>query len=198
MQILYRLYYDLTYRTGKPRWDTDVPPPELKALVENGNVKGSALDLGCGTGTNSIYLSQHGFTTVGIDFSSKAIKLAREKAARANARIDFQVGDVTRLESLGMREPFDLVLDLGCFHGLDDAGRARYAQQTARLTRPGSKFLLWGFEPGAYHGMRGVGVTSDEIEHRFGGQFKLTRVEHGNGHLGRAAAWYWLVRTDNQ
>ncbi len=191
MQTLYRLYFDLAYRISKPRWDTDVPPPELKALVENGKMKGRALDLGCGTGTNAIYIAKHGFTTVGVDFSPKAIKLAREKAEQANIRVDFQVGDVTRLDFL--REPFDLVLDLGCFHGLDDSGRARYARHTARLTRPGSNFLLWAFEPGSHSG---VSVTPDEIEQRFGGEFKLTRVEHGNGHVGRDAAWYWLVRTN--
>ncbi len=185
----WRIFYDLTYRISKPRWDTDVPPPELKALVENRNVKGRALDLGCGTGTNAIYMAKHGFTTVGVDFSPKAIKLAHEKEERANANVDFQVGDVTQLDFL--REPFDLVLDVGCFHGLDAAGRARYARHVARLTKPGSKFLLWAFEHGSSFGM---GATSDEIQQRFGEQFKLTRVEHGNGHVERNAAWYWLER----
>jgi hypothetical protein len=38
MQTLYRLYFDLAYRISKPRWDIDVPPRELKALIENGKV----------------------------------------------------------------------------------------------------------------------------------------------------------------
>ena len=67
-----RPFYDLTYRFSKPRWDTNVPPPELATLIGNGNVK-RALDLGCGTGTSAIYFAQHGLQVVGVDFSPRAI-----------------------------------------------------------------------------------------------------------------------------
>lgn len=193
MQTLLRTIYDLTYRFGKPGWDTGVPPSELVALVESAVAKGRALDLGCGTGTNAIFLAQQGFETLGIDFSAKAIKSAWEKARSVKAQVAFQVGDVTRLSFL--REPFDLVLDVGCFHGLDDAGRMRYARHLVRLTRLGSRYLLWAFDPGSH---RGIGVAPGEIEQRFGGQFKMIRIEHGNGHAGRDATWYWLVRTNYQ
>ncbi len=195
MQTLLRAIYDLTYRFSKPGWDTGVPPDELKALVASVDTKGRALDLGCGSGTNAVYLAQHGFATVGVDFSPKAIKLAQEKAKQANAKLDLRVGDVTRRDSLGVQEPFDLVLDVGCFHGLDAAGRTRYAQHLGRLTRPGSKFLPWAFELGSH---RGIGVASDEIEQRFGKQFKLTRVEHGSPGHSRVGTWCWLVRTNYQ
>jgi hypothetical protein len=48
---LLKWFYDLTYRFRKPPWGTGLTPPEVVSLVEIGGVRGRALDLGCGTGT---------------------------------------------------------------------------------------------------------------------------------------------------
>ena len=121
--ILNRLIYDLMYRLGKPVWDSGLTPPEVVKAIEREPTPGRALDLGCGTGTQSIHLAQHGWKVVGVDFSPKAIALAREKANRIGVNIDFRVADVSRLD--GLIGPFDFALDVGCFHGLDAAGQAR-------------------------------------------------------------------------
>lgn len=42
------------------------------------------LDVGCGAGRNSIFLANGGFYVVGLDISSTALKLASEKADKAN------------------------------------------------------------------------------------------------------------------
>jgi len=188
MTSVYKWMYDLTYRISKPRWDSDVVPPEVTSLAEHNGERRRALDLGCGTGAHSIYLAQHGFTVVGVDFSSKAIEMARDKARRTGTAIDFRIGDVTRLEFL--REPFDVVLDIGCFHGLDAAGRARYAGHLARLTRPGSAFLLWAFDrPSPF----GVAVTQETAQQYFAPHFAVRRIEPSFLHQ-RASTWYWLSR----
>lgn len=51
-------------------------------------------DLGCGTGTLSVLLAQHGYQVTGIDLSPKMIELARQKARAVKVEVDFQVGDV--------------------------------------------------------------------------------------------------------
>ena len=62
-----QLWWNLVYRFGKTPWDTGITPPELRAVVESGQVPpGRALDLGCGTGTNVIYLARHGLEVVGV------------------------------------------------------------------------------------------------------------------------------------
>ncbi|TEU17501.1 MAG: methyltransferase domain-containing protein, partial [Anaerolineales bacterium] len=62
--------FDLRYLLGRPPWDTEVTPPEVVELIEGeGLSPGRALDLGCGTGTNCIYLVRHGWEVVGVDFS---------------------------------------------------------------------------------------------------------------------------------
>jgi len=198
--MLRKLFFDFQYRFSKPRWDSGVTPPEIVAFIENKSTTGRALDLGCGTGTNSIYLAQHGFNVVGVDFSSKAIATARAKAQRANLEIDFRVADVTRLESLGLREPFDFVLDIGCLHAIDAAGRARYADGISRMTHPGSIFMLYAFspraenEPGHLLQLRNVGITPEEVQQLFRQEFTLERVEHGGDRDQRKSAWYWFKR----
>ena len=66
--------YERQYRRGAPRWDTGVTPPEVVEVFEGEDPpSGRALDLGCGTGTNVLYLARHGFEVVGVDVSPLAI-----------------------------------------------------------------------------------------------------------------------------
>src|SRR5262245_13580603 len=105
-----RLQFWWRYVRGTTPWDTGVTPPEIVALVER-LPAGRALDLGCGTGTNAIFLAEHGWKVTGVDFVPGAIRRAREKASAANVPIDFYVGDVTRLDFL--QEQYDLAIDIG-------------------------------------------------------------------------------------
>ncbi|MCI0475032.1 MAG: class I SAM-dependent methyltransferase [Anaerolineales bacterium] len=205
---LRQLFFDFQYRFSKPPWDSNVTPPEVVAFAEKtfevsktSKVLLRALDLGCGTGTNSIYLAQHGFAVVGVDFSAKAIATARAKARRANLAIDFHVADVTRLDTLRVREPFDFVLDIGCLHAVDATRRARYAEQIARVTRPGAMFMLYAFGPRPpdaprhWLRLRNVGIAPDEVRALFTPPFVLERVAHGTERGERASAWYWFKKT---
>ncbi len=191
--------FELTYRFRDPPWDTGVTPPELVSLVESGAVRpGRALDLGCGTGTNSIYLAQHGFAVVGVDFARKAIASARSKARRAGVTAEFIVGDVTRLDAL--RDPFDLILDVGCFHSLQASNRARYVQTLNRLSHPGTTVLLYAFSPrqkgerGHLLRLRNVGITPEQVEQALAPHFALARIEHGMNLGERPSAWFWFTR----
>jgi len=118
--------FDLLYRVGMPIWDISTPP-EVRALVEGPGAlpAGRALDMGCGTGTHTIYLAQHGWDAIGVDFSASAIGRARKKA-NGIAGATFLQADVTRLREQGLSGPFDLVLDMGCFHALPQESRQAY------------------------------------------------------------------------
>jgi len=99
--------FDLQYLLGRVPWDTGVTPPEVVAVIERGDLApGRALDLGCGTGTNCIYLARHGWQAVGVDFSVLAIRRARRKARRAGLDCRFYRADVTDLGFLD--DPFAL------------------------------------------------------------------------------------------
>ena len=190
MPKLSGLVYDAMYRYTKPDWDTGVTLPEIVELVKNGGVKGRALELGCGTGTNSVYLAQQGLDVVAVDFSPKAIELAREKAKQAGVSVDFRVGDVTRLDFL--RDLFDFALDVVCFHGLADDDRTRYAQHLARLTHPGSRFLMLSFERPQFFGR--YGVTPEAAQAIFAPHFEMTGIQHSLLRGKRPVAWYQFLR----
>jgi SAM-dependent methyltransferase len=159
---------------------------------------GRALDLGCGTGTNSLFLARHGWQVTGVDFARPAIARAQTKARAAGnlpGSARFIRGDVTRLDQLPIGAPCSLLLDMGCFHGVDGDRRAEYAAGVTQFSTPGALFLLYGFEPRML-GKRRVGFTRDDVERVFGDSFRLEKVERGANRDGSATAWYWLRRIE--
>ena len=118
------LVYRLMYWLGRARWDTGIVPPEVVEAFQKGNIpEGPTLDLGCGTGTNVIYLAVQGRQAFGIDFMPQAVAKAQKKAQQAGVseRTQFITADVTRLKDLKL-PPCAYALDMGCFHGLNANG----------------------------------------------------------------------------
>ena len=189
-----RWSFDLRYLLGRPPWDTEVTPPELVELIEGrGLLPGRALDLGCGTGTNCVYLARYGWEVVGVDFSVLAIRRAQRKARRAGVNCRFYQGDVTNLAFLA--DPFDLALDIGCLHSLSPEDWRRYAAGVARLVLPGGLYLLYTFTPRPDRPIS-RGVTPEEVRSLFIPTFAVEREERGEDPSGPRSAWYWLRRLD--
>ena len=189
-----RTMYNLMYRFSAPRWDTNITPPEVVAVIEGAAALpvGRALDLGCGTGTNVIYMAQHAWEAVGVDFSPVAIQEALKKAENIPGTT-FVEGDVSQLSHLGIQGPFDFVLDIGCFHGLSAGQRQGYVQEVARVTRSGAIFMIWAIVSDRQPCLPGIPTMREkEIAERFGQDFELERVQHGEG--GWKANWYTLRR----
>ncbi|MGH3554050.1 MAG: class I SAM-dependent methyltransferase [Mycobacterium sp.] len=92
--------YWLIYRLGLIVWKRARPPAELVALVEGPSPlrAGRALDLGCGTGTDTIYLVTYGWDGSGVDMTPRALAIARHDAAAAGVAPRLIHGDVTRLD----------------------------------------------------------------------------------------------------
>jgi SAM-dependent methyltransferase len=181
--------FERAYRRGRAAWDTGVTPPEVVEEV-SAMEPGRALDLGCGTGTNVLWLAQHGWTAVGVDRSATAIESARRKADWTASAM-FAEGDVTRLAELEIDGPFDLVLDIGCFHGLPAGRRDAYVREVARVASPGGRMLMFA------HGQRAWWPGSQrtrepEIRRRFAEAFEIERVVPGREPPG--AAWFYLRR----
>jgi len=185
------------YERGGPPWDTNIAPPELVEVVEGSRAlkAGRALDLGCGTGTNSLYLARHGWDVTSIDFVPAAIGLAREKQRYAGTlagKVRFLVGNVTYLDALELEPGYTLLFDLGCLHGIDMAARVRYAQGVTRLAAPGALFLLYGLMPNQL--IIGNGLTYDGVRALFEPAFTLERSVEALAFSSLPAAWYWLHR----
>jgi len=123
-------------------WYSARPSPWLVRAVRARQFRppGTLLDVGCGTGTNAVWLSRQGFRVTGVDVSPTAIAVAAARARRAGVSVDLRVGSVERLP--GPARGYDLALDTGCFHSIPLRLRAGYARELARVLRPDGRFLL--------------------------------------------------------
>ena len=128
------------YSSENPPWDTGRPDPHLVDLVESGTVKpGPVLEIGCGTGTNAIWLAERGFDVLGIDVSSLAVERATAKGAHVGERCGFRTLDFL---SDPVDGSFDLVFDRGCFHSFDHAeDRSRYTEHVGRVLSPVGRWV---------------------------------------------------------
>ena len=140
--------YDWLYRIWAP-WDRVGVRDDLVDFLRDWNVTPQhhprAIDLGCGTGANVVYLAQQGFDATGVDFSAVAIARARTRAASANAHPRFVCGDLTAPAIEGLDGPFDLLVDFGTLDDLRGDDRRAMAATIDRLARPGSLFLEYCF-----------------------------------------------------
>jgi SAM-dependent methyltransferase len=189
--VLRRLIIDTIYRLGTPPWDTP-PPEELREVIEGPDalVPGKALDIGCGSGANVIYLANHGWQATGVDFSPVAIRIARD-AARAVPNAHFIEGDAANLTQLDIAQPIDLAIDMGGYHSLPQDAKPVYVAQLASLLRPGTPVLMW----------QGIGLKPGEIPDVFSRYFVIEDSKPKEFVIKRKffsrrvnGRWYWLRR----
>jgi len=119
----------------------------LVEMIESRAIEpGRTLEIGCGTGTNALYLAASGFDVLGVDISSRAVEIAR---GRAKGRCRFETVDILNEPPPGA--PFQFVFDRGCFHTFDEEPeRVRFAQNVAAALSEGGLWLsLIGSTEGA-------------------------------------------------
>lgn len=186
-----KVLFETLYRLRLPIWDTP-PPDELRDLVEGATAlpTGHALDVGCGSGINAVYLARHGWRVTAIDFSAAAIARAC-RAARGVEGATFLEGDVTMLSVLPIDRPIDLVLDMGCYHSLPDSAKPLYVGELAEVMAPGTPLVMW----------EGIRIAPGEIPAAFARDFVVESVHRKDFPIKRflvrrtiTAHWYRLRR----
>lgn len=189
-QLIYRLMYWLRMTN----WDSNETPQEVQEAFQAGGIPpGAALDLGCGTGTNTIFMAKQGRQAFGLDFVPEAIKKAQIKARQAgiDGCVQFQVADVTRLNEMGL-PPSGFALDMGCFHGLSLDGQRCYAEGLAKTMIPGGRYMLYTIDPRKEAGFS-FGMRPEAVEAIFAPWFDVVRMERGS-FWTRQSTWFWLAR----
>lgn len=186
MQNLFRRLLFHYWYFGQPPWDTGISPPELLEFIQE-HPPGRALDIGCGTGTNVITLARAGWKVTGVDFAPRAIKLARQKIARAGVQAELSVRDATKLE--GIDGPFDFAFDLGCFHTIPSDIRNKYLEQLDRILAPGGFWLMYGFlkSDGA---QAGPGLGEADLSRITSRLTLLSRRDGFDEHGEVSSAWF--------
>jgi SAM-dependent methyltransferase len=139
--------YDLTdLRAGNARFEpieeAGLPPVDGKRIVH----------LQCHFGADSLRLAQRGAEVVGLDFSARAIEVARGLASELGLadRARFVHADLyDALEAIPTPHGFDIAfVTWGAICWLPDI--SRWAQIVARLLRPGGSLYLAEGHPTAY------------------------------------------------
>ena len=177
MQILLRwISFNLKY-LGKPVWDTRESPPELLEFIK-AYPAGRALDLGCGTGTNLVTLLQNGWQVTGVEYVWLAVQRARRNLQLLDLPSTVYCQSVVNIDFL--MTPFDLILDIGCYHGLTQPQRVKYQLNLKRLLKTNGHFLIYAY------------LKSEQSTFGFGQkdleQFKIDM------HLVKKKRWNWQQR----
>ncbi|MBE9376571.1 class I SAM-dependent methyltransferase [Saccharopolyspora sp. HNM0983] len=161
------------YRKGDPPWVIGQPQPALVELERAGQVSGTVLDIGCGTGDNAVHLAALGYDVVGIDASPTALQRARATAAARGVEVRFEQADALDLSAQAV---YDTVLDSALFHIFGTADQLRYTRSLHRAVRGRVHLLaLADAEP-----QIGPRVSAAEIRAAFADGWQLTRLERAH------------------
>lgn len=185
------------YRDGNLPWDTGRPSSELQRVLERKSIGPCrALDIGCGTGTNSVWLAQQGFDVTGIDLAPLAIEQAERRARAAGVRANFLVADVFNLPELG--GPFAFFFDRGCYHAVRRISLTLYAPAVSRQLAPGGRGLILAGNAREPHEPGPPVVTEEQLREELGVAFQILdlhefRFDEAPGVAEQFLGWSCLV-----
>jgi 2-polyprenyl-3-methyl-5-hydroxy-6-metoxy-1,4-benzoquinol methylase len=134
-------HWERRYREGDSPWDTGRPSTELqRVLAEEEIAPCRCIELGCGTGSNAVWLAQQGFDVSAVDISPLAIDRATARAAAAGVTVRWLTADMLNPPDLG--GPYRFFFDRGCYHVVRRTDVQRFLQTLDRLTEPGTLGLV--------------------------------------------------------
>ncbi len=186
------------YATGHMPWDSGMPSSELARVLREHDVPlGRALELGCGTGTNAIWLAQQGYSVTAVDIAASALKLAQAKGEAAGVAVNWIQADVQNFGE-GM-EPFDLVFDRGCYHCCRRVDLGGYLNTLKNVTRPGTRFLCLCGNANEQSESRIPRVTEADVRDELGSLFDIVHLlvmhfEDAGGAQGPLGWSVWMER----
>lgn len=105
---------------------------------------GTALDLGCGTGADAVWLAQQGWTTTGVDVAEAALVRAREAAEEAGVEVTWVRAN---LDDEIPEGPWDLVT-ASFLHSPAALGRDGVLRRAAEQLAPGGTLLVTSHQRG--------------------------------------------------
>lgn len=135
-----RAFWDEAFRF-LPREHVEVSDqildPELAGLAP-----GTALDLGCGAGTNAIKLAGQGWRVMGVDWSPTAVAMAQAAAAERGLPVTFVEADIAAWKPAAS---FDLVTCTFALSGRN--GHFEILQNASAALAPGGTLIVAEWDP---------------------------------------------------
>jgi len=113
-----------------------------ECLAAQFQTAGYVLDVGCGSGTDALFIGGKGLKVYGFDLSSGMIKVAKQKAADAGleAIVQFSVGDATDLSGLEDGSFDGAYSNFNVLNHLSDV--SRFAKALSEKLQPGSPVVV--------------------------------------------------------
>ena len=138
-------WFPHAYRDGPTPWVTGTAGTHIVRVVTEGIVKhgNRVLDVGCGYGTDIVFMALQGVQAVGLDTASEALAKGRTLAETYGTVVAWTQGDSLTLPYAS--ETFDAIVDQGCFHHIQPDRRQRYAAEMGRVLRAGGAYMMSGF-----------------------------------------------------
>lgn len=124
-------------------WAHDEPTLFLAEICRR-RKPGKALDIGCGAGTDSVFLAEQGWDVTSLDFVPKALEFTSERAAKAGVSVTPVEADITTWTP---PHSFDLVLDHGLLHNMDPVRYAKYREVVMKAIGDTGEFVLLHWHP---------------------------------------------------
>lgn len=142
--------YALLYRLGLVPWERRDVAEVWRWMLERPDapVPGRALDIGCGSGRDAVYLARRGWQVTAVDFVEKALARARQRAVEEGVQVQWIRADVGELGARGLEPGYNLLYDFGCIHGLPEPARRGAAAGLSKLAAPGAMLLIFAIKAG--------------------------------------------------
>ncbi len=133
-------YYDQLFLNSPFYCNTSLKEEEtFSKYVRAAGDGEKALDIGCGTGDDSLQLALLGYVTTGIDISPKMLEIARKKASDNNVKVIFRKLDAKDL--IRLNETYNLAVAYGSFlNHIDNV--EKFLSDLSSVLRKGGKFLF--------------------------------------------------------
>jgi len=159
-------------------WDTDDPQAAIVGRSDSDDIVGRVLDIGCGLGTESLYLAEQGHTVVGVDFSAEAVDRARARAADRSlkSRVRFETGDAFRLSEMDVGK-FDTIVDCGMLHTLESADRIKYTESLTTVLSADGRAVFVEFGEEAPEDWGPNPLSTSDIRRAFDDRWRVDVVE---------------------
>lgn len=132
--------WDKRYNDNDMPWDTGMAEMALINLISQwpNSIK-RVLEIGCGTGTNAVWLAKQGLEVTAMDISAKALALAEKRCADHKVQCRLLKADFLTCTPAGQ---FDLLFDRGCFHcTAGEEAQKDFVQRAATHLKPGGFWL---------------------------------------------------------
>lgn len=134
------------------------------------------LDVGCGWGASAIHAArEYGVHVLGITLAEEQAVLARERVREAGLEhlVEIRLADYRELQE----EPFDAIYSIGMVEHVGEAQIDVYAEQLARLLRPGGRLLNHGIAQLSHGDANDAGPISERYVFPDGEPLPLSRVQ---------------------